>query len=148
MENPYIEVSVLPQVGGKIWGAVEKSTSKELLNKAFGLSPLLVFPFREESIPVFKWASEALTDDWKTRYYLALIFWDKDRIEEAKELFDACSEPDYATFYLVRAHFYFEQALKLDEGNWRSWHHLIDFCIDRKLKSKDISRKIKNRKAI
>jgi len=124
-----------------------RQKSKELLNKASGLSPLLVFPFREESIPVFKWASEVLPEDWKTRYYLALIFWGKGRVDEAKELLDACSNPDFVPFYLVRAHFYkdsspekaqrdFEQALKLDEGNWRSWHHLIDFCIDRKLKSK------------
>ena len=28
MENPYISVSVLPGVGGKIWGAIEKSTGK------------------------------------------------------------------------------------------------------------------------
>src|SRR5687767_6314053 len=26
LENDYIEVYVLPQVGGKIWGAIEKST--------------------------------------------------------------------------------------------------------------------------
>src|SRR4051812_31048428 len=29
LENDYIEVYVLPQVGGKIWGAIEKSTGKE-----------------------------------------------------------------------------------------------------------------------
>ena len=31
MENPYIKVYVTPQVGGKVWGAVEKSTGKEFL---------------------------------------------------------------------------------------------------------------------
>ncbi len=31
MENDYIEVYVLPQVGGKIWGAIEKSTGKEFV---------------------------------------------------------------------------------------------------------------------
>ena len=31
MENPFIEVSVLPEVGGKIWGASEKSTGKEFI---------------------------------------------------------------------------------------------------------------------
>lgn len=31
LENPYISVTVLPQVGGKIWGAVEKSTGREFL---------------------------------------------------------------------------------------------------------------------
>ncbi len=31
LENPYIKVSVLPQVGGKVWGAVEKSTGREFV---------------------------------------------------------------------------------------------------------------------
>jgi tetratricopeptide (TPR) repeat protein len=31
MENPYIKIYVSPQVGGKVWGAVEKSTGKEFL---------------------------------------------------------------------------------------------------------------------
>lgn len=31
MENPYLKVSVLPQAGGKVWGALEKSTKKEFI---------------------------------------------------------------------------------------------------------------------
>lgn len=31
LENPFIKVSVLPEVGGKIWGAIEKSTNEEFL---------------------------------------------------------------------------------------------------------------------
>lgn len=31
MENPYIKVYITPQVGGKVWGAIEKSTGKEFL---------------------------------------------------------------------------------------------------------------------
>jgi len=31
LENDYVEVYVLPQVGGKIWGAIEKSTGKEFV---------------------------------------------------------------------------------------------------------------------
>ncbi len=31
LENDYIEVYVLPEVGGKIWGAIEKSTGKEFI---------------------------------------------------------------------------------------------------------------------
>jgi tetratricopeptide (TPR) repeat protein len=30
-ENPYIKLFVLPEVGGKIWGAIEKSTKKEFI---------------------------------------------------------------------------------------------------------------------
>ncbi|MBN2246723.1 MAG: DUF5107 domain-containing protein [Candidatus Aminicenantes bacterium] len=31
MENPYIEVAVLPEVGGKVWGAREKSSGQEFI---------------------------------------------------------------------------------------------------------------------
>ena len=31
LENDYIEVYILPQVGGKVWGAIEKSTGKEFI---------------------------------------------------------------------------------------------------------------------
>ncbi|MDD4589864.1 MAG: DUF5107 domain-containing protein [Parabacteroides sp.] len=31
LENPYIKVSILPQMGGKIWGAIDKTTQKEFI---------------------------------------------------------------------------------------------------------------------
>lgn len=31
LENDYIEVSILPEVGGKIWGAIEKSTGRDFI---------------------------------------------------------------------------------------------------------------------
>ncbi len=31
MENPYVKVVVMPDIGGKIWGAIEKSTSEEFI---------------------------------------------------------------------------------------------------------------------
>ena len=31
LSNPHIEVAVLPEVGGKVWGAVEKATGREFL---------------------------------------------------------------------------------------------------------------------
>ncbi len=31
LENDYVEVYVLPEIGGKIWGAIEKSTGKEFI---------------------------------------------------------------------------------------------------------------------
>lgn len=31
LENDYIEVYILPEIGGKIWGAIEKSTGKEFI---------------------------------------------------------------------------------------------------------------------
>lgn len=31
LENDYVEVYILPEIGGKIWGAIEKSTGKEFI---------------------------------------------------------------------------------------------------------------------
>ncbi|MDW7759094.1 MAG: DUF5107 domain-containing protein [Acidobacteriota bacterium] len=120
----------------------DSAQSAVLLEKAFSLSPQLVFPFREESIPVFEWAAERRPDDWKPRYYLGLILWGKDRLEEASRLFDLCDASDYAPLFVSRGQLRadtdparaladFEKAVKLDEGAWRNRqaliHHLRSF---------------------
>ncbi len=112
--------------------------SRKLLDEALALSPFLVFPFREESIPVFSWAIEERPAEWKLKYYLGLIYWGKGRAEEATGLFDACDEADFAPFFLARgalrretapgrAAADFERAVELDPETWRGWHALIDF---------------------
>lgn len=108
------------------------------LGKAFGLSPLLVFPFREESIPVFEWAMASRPSDWKPRYYLGLIFWAKGRIEETRDLFARCDAADFAPFFLARAYLEREtapekaladlnRAVGIDGKDWRVWHSLAGF---------------------
>jgi tetratricopeptide (TPR) repeat protein len=122
-----------------LWNEIESDKSQMYLEKAQSISPWLIFPFREESIPVFEWASQEQPEDWKSKYYLALIFWSKGRVEDARGLFDSVDRPDFAPFYLARGHFYknvdlslaqkdFEYAVKLDEKSWKTWHSLVDFC--------------------
>ena len=112
--------------------------AKDYLNKALALSPQLVFPFREEEIPLYQWAMAQRPDDWKPRYYLGLILWSKGRIDEAKMLFDKCDAADFAPLFLSRAMLYraadparaaadYEKAVKIDEKTWRNWHALIEF---------------------
>ena len=112
--------------------------SRKYLEEALALSPWLVFPFREESIPVFAWAVKERPEDWKAKYYLGLIFWGKGRVEETSALFNACDQADFAPFFLARgalrretapehARADFERALELDPKAWRSWHTLIAF---------------------
>lgn len=123
--------------------------SRMYLDKARDLSPWLVFPYREESIPVFHWAVQAgPPGDWKARYYLALILWSKGRVVEAREHFDICGDqPDFAPFYLARGQFYkgvdlqktqedFEQAVRVDTQSWKTWHTLIDFYNEQTLPEK------------
>jgi tetratricopeptide (TPR) repeat protein len=128
----------------------EEDPAKSLANldEAQKLSPWLVFPFREESIPVFRWASQSIPDDWKAKYYLALILWSKGRVTEARDCFDACgSMPDFAPFYLARGHFYksidlqqaqidFEKAVEVDAQSWKTWHTLIGFYAEQSFPEK------------
>jgi tetratricopeptide (TPR) repeat protein len=108
------------------------------LDKALGISPLLVFPFREESIPVFEWAAATRPADWKPKYYLGLIFWGKGRIDETRGLFAQCDAADFAPFFLARGYLArestpekaladFNRAVEIDGTNWRTWHNLAGF---------------------
>ena len=109
-----------------------------LLAKAIQESPRLVFPFREETIPALQWALSHQRD-WKTLYYLALLYWGKGRLEEAAALLQECAaRPDYGPFYLTRAELLrktaanapvedYKKALDLAPDEWRTWLALTRF---------------------
>jgi len=126
--------------------------SQAYLDKVRELSPFLVFPYREESIPVFEWASQANPQDWRAKYYLSLILWSMGRVPEARDHFDLCGhQPDFAPFYLARGHFYtnidlqqaeqdFDHAVNIDPKSWKTWHTLIDFCSAQALHAKALEK--------
>ncbi len=118
-----------------------KDASLEALNQAAEASPWLVFPFREESIPVFQWASAQKPDCWKFRYYLGLIFWHKGRLDEAREIFSKLDQADYYPVFIARAYLNSEnpeaayldlkKARELSPESWRTWHHLLNHELSR-----------------
>jgi len=106
--------------------------SEEFLQRAEDLSPVLVFPFREETVPVLKWAKHRNASGWKTAYYLGLIYQGKGRAGEAAVQFRSCGDPDFAPFHLMlgllmrdEGASHFRRALEIDDSEWRSWHYLI-----------------------
>jgi len=113
--------------------------SRELLGKAAALSPFLVFPYREESVPVFQWAAEQSNGNWKASYYLGLIYWGLRRTDDALAVFEGLENtPDYAPFYVSRAFLSqetdtegalvdYRRARETDPEDWRNWHHLAEF---------------------
>lgn len=129
--------------------------SKTVLRKAASLSPYLVFPFRQEAIPVFEWADQTLTGDqpgaWKAKYYLGLIDWGLRRVDDARELFVAAGDkPDYSTFYTSRAYLEqevnpaqsqadFEKALSVDPKDWRNSKRLTAFYASRGMNDKALA---------
>ncbi len=122
--------------------------SRERLGQATALSPYLVFPFREESIPVFEWAAHARPGDWQAKYYLGLVYWGLRRQDEALKMLSECgSQPDYAPAYVCRAWLEqgaspdkaladFEKALAVDQKDWRNWHHLANYYVERGMHEK------------
>ncbi len=119
----------------------DPNQSRVYLEKAVTASPYLIFPFRQESLPVFRWASSQ-QNNWKFRYYLGLILWHLDRGEEAKKLFLDCGQkPDFAPFYLTRGQLFMDEnnsekvlddyrkAMSLGQKDWRAAHILIDYLL-------------------
>ncbi|MHA4806534.1 DUF5107 domain-containing protein [Flavitalea flava] len=67
------------------------------------LDPLLSFPFRSETGAVLEQLVKQ-DDHWLLKYHLALIYHDRNRMEECKNLLLSCGDqPDFAPFYAVRA---------------------------------------------
>ena len=129
-------------------GRNRRQQSREALEKAAALSPYLVFPFREESIPVFQWAATALPRNWKATYYLGLIYWGMGRQEDALKMFEACGErPDYAPVYVSRAFLEkdanpqkalvdYEKALSVGKDDWKNWYRLANYYSARGMQEK------------
>jgi Flp pilus assembly protein TadD len=113
--------------------------SRKVLARAASLSPYLVFPYREESIPMFEWAAKTAASDWKAKYYLGLIYWGLRRQQDALKMLDECGDrPDYAPAYISRANLEresapqkaladYERAYAVDKSDWRNWHHLASY---------------------
>jgi tetratricopeptide (TPR) repeat protein len=121
-----------------LWEADDQQQAQAYLSQALEMSPLLVFPYREETIPVLQWGLNHSPDEWKTKYYLALVLWSKGRVEEAQQLLQECGQPNFAPFYITRAYFLLEErpqmakqnlekALEVNSSSWRNWFRLIRF---------------------
>ncbi len=119
-----------------------EQASRTTLDNALSASPYLVFPFRQETIPVLEWVIKK-TGHWKARYYLGLLLWNLGRKSEALDLFQACGNtPGYSPFYLARAALLqsmggsdtglsdIKKAIQADPQNWRAWHAQTQYFLD------------------
>ena len=104
------------------------------------LDPAFSFPFRSETAAVLENLLSA-QDDWLLKFHLALIYKDRNRVEECKKLFQSCGEaPDFAPFYASRAELLkgiddakceadLNKALSLDK-QWRYHRLMADYYIN------------------
>ncbi|WP_020533321.1 DUF5107 domain-containing protein [Flexithrix dorotheae] len=122
--------------------------AKGYIDQAITLPTEFVFPFRQESLEVFKFAQK-VNNHWKTRYYQALLFASLNIENGAKNIFDELGEePDIPHFYLARANFnkkdppkYLDDltyAYELDKHNWRALHALSEYYLNKKEAEKAI----------
>lgn len=115
----------------------DQGKSSEQLAKATRSSVYLVYPFRTETAEILSWA-ETRIPNWKTKYYLGLIFWSKDRLDIAQKYFAGCGDaPDFAPFYLSRGRLLkseklgsplgdYRRAYDLAKDDWRTSRTLIE----------------------
>lgn len=138
--------------------ANQEQKATEYLKQALESSPALVYPFRTETVEILKWA-DAKMPHWKTKYYLALAYWSKDRLDLARQQFAACEDkPDFAPFYLTRGNFLrsdrsgeslrnYKKAFELGQDEWRTYRTLIEYyesqtqCADALLIAQSAARK-------
>lgn len=125
--------------------------SRRLVAEAASLSPILVFPFREEAVPMFLWATKTQPSEWKPKYYLGLLYWGLGRRAEALSALDEPGDaPDYPSFYVARAYLRresdparaqkdYERAYAVDKDSWRSAFHLGNFYTARGMHDKALA---------
>ena len=118
---------------------LKTGSGKAFIEKANDISPALVFPFRASTAETLEWVISQ-SQDWKPKYYLALIHWSRNDKDGAKELFSAAGDPDFAPFYAARAGLFDDnnyetdvrRAAKLDPKQWRYGKMLTDHLITQK----------------
>mgnify|MGYP000867448108 CR=1 FL=1 len=128
------------------WRAYLKQQGKnasDLLRQANAASPAFVFPHRAESVAVFQWAI-ANSKAWQPKYYLGLLYWSRNNLAKASELFEACGdEPQFAPFYAARAELRknssrdqsladLQRAAQLDPREWRFGKLLVERYLEDK----------------
>ncbi|HEX5024862.1 MAG TPA: DUF5107 domain-containing protein [Agriterribacter sp.] len=105
---------------------------------ANAINPSLAFLFRSETAMVLEQLLKQ-QNDWLLKYQLALIYKDRNRLEECKRLLLSCgNEPPYAPFYATRALVFkntdstqcfndLQRALVLDKTQWRFYKMLTEY---------------------
>ncbi|MCH5600356.1 DUF5107 domain-containing protein [Niabella ginsengisoli] len=112
------------------------------------INPELAFPFRSETAAVLEQLLKQQSD-WLLKYQLALIYKDRNRLQECKQLLKDCdNEPAFAPFYVERAEIFkdettelpdLQRALALDKKQWRYHKLLAEYYIRHKQPSKALT---------
>ena len=130
------------------WLRRNDNDAEGYLKEANNGNAYFVFPFRSESVAVMKWASEnpvsVRSNDWKSRYYLALI--DAFHGQEAKalQLMEEGAAPEnFAPYFVLRSRMRdsadvqniqndLSKSQQIDKSDWRYGKYLAEFLLSQK----------------
>ncbi len=85
------------------WLYHDEGDGEKYLEEADSGNPAMVFPFREESVSVFDWAMNK-SANWKSSYYLAMIYAFHNQQQKALQLLLKGNAPaDFAPYYILRS---------------------------------------------
>ncbi len=109
---------------------LDNKNQNNWMKKALKSSIKFVFPYREETAEILK-EFIPIYDNWKLKYYLGLIYWNKGVDKKAKNLFKECEDkPSELPFYLAKAKLFsdnesimfnsIKRARKIAPDDWRA----------------------------
>jgi len=106
--------------------------------KGNAATPAFVLPFRAEEAEMLQWVI-GQTEAWQPKYYLALFYRDRNRLDVSKRLFSEIGDkPTVAFFYASRAATIPEnaeqdllRANQLDKSEWRYIKALGELYLDK-----------------
>lgn len=80
------------------------AVSRIYLERAAASNPVFVFPFREESEPIFQWAGGQLKN-WKVSYLQALLYRFRNQVHKAQQLLAAVVEEptDFGAYFSLKS---------------------------------------------
>jgi tetratricopeptide (TPR) repeat protein len=123
-----------------IWMAwLDRENEGMYVDRIISSSPEFVLPFRNETAEILEDLIKKY-DNWKLKYYLGLVYWNRNLDQKARELFLSCGDmPDYPPFYLNMAEMstsnsekreYLNRAFELEDGDWRAGLAMAKFYLE------------------
>jgi len=125
------------------WLHRNNKDADEYLKAANNGNAYMVFPFREETVPVIEWAVQQ-SPDWKSRYYLAMIYaFHGQKAKALQLLIDGSAPENFAPFYVLRSRLRdsadlqpiqsdLTKAQQIDKDDWRYGKYVAQFLLSQK----------------
>ena len=123
----------------------KEEQAKVVLNLAEMGSPSLIFPNEIKDEALYQWVQSTGYSAWKAHYFLALLYLNFERKEEAQKAFNMCDmKPDFYAFYLTRGlqtqqESDFLKAIALAPKRFVAYQEMAKWYLNQKLPKKAVT---------